>query len=801
MELDRAFEALGLQRDASAAAVESAYRALCDEIDARTARAPTAAIRRRFGDARAELVAARAAALASLESEGAPQLQVDSARGAELPERAWELLGIAPHASSFEVASAYVSLCEELDRELESAPTEALRARCLEARTEVDEAYHTCAAISAREAAAPQGVASASAAGSGSEARYETQVSTDAFEAPPPAASGGASDAATEVLEVSPDETPAEEEILDAFEHAPKPARRRTGRALALAFSLAVIVVSGGFGYAWWTDTDLVQQLQRLVPRRPDPAVGEAQSATEYLRRRISEERRDLQSRAEQNRERVERLESELLAAVEDSARERLEAELAQARARRVLANDLADLSEHHIFAGSDLAVAYGKMELGSELVRAGREKRALEAFTEARARFELTLRFLDEAEQALGSRSEALAAQAAWLALAGSAGLDESDAARQGREVLEQAVEILGRGEFEAATPELHRSSHHFRIAIEEGRRLVAAARIEAEALADAERVARSEAEKRARAERLARAEAERQVRAEARAEAERQARAEAERGERAEASGERAGVETRLAEPSVVPAVAAPPPQEPLERAAIKLVSIPGGEFFYGCSEARNGTCHDHEESGTLVSLPAFQIDRTEVRVNEYARCVSAGVCSEPDTGSACNWNEPGRGDHPVNCVDWEQAGAFCAWVGKRLPTEHEWEKAARGTDGRRYPWGDDDATCRWAVMASSASDGCGEGTTWPVASREAGRSPYGLFDMAGNVLEWTEDWQDSEDGRRVVRGGSWRSYALPMRTSFRQRVDAGLRDGRIGFRCALGRVFAESEATPAP
>jgi formylglycine-generating enzyme required for sulfatase activity len=536
-----------------------------------------------------------------------------------------------------------------------------------------------------------------------------------------------------------------------------------------VALSLSFIVVGAVLGYAWWTDTDLVQQARNLVPRGPDPAVVDAQSAVEYLRRRVTEERRDLQARAEQTRERVARLERELAAAPDEVVREPLAAELTQARARLALAADLRDLSERHIFAGSDVAVAYGKMELGSELARAGKQGRALEAFTEASARLKLTLHLLDEAEEALGARSEALAAQEAWLALARSTGLEESAAAQQGRQVFAEAVAVLERGGFEAATPELRRASQYFRTAVDAGRRLVAQARVEAEARAEAERLARA--------------------RAEARAEAERQARAAAEAREQARR------------EQAETPDVAAPPPLAPTERAAIKLVPVPGGKFFYGCSEALNGVCHDHEESGVLDSLPTFSIDRTEVRINEYERCVEIGVCSEPDVGDRCNWDVAGRGDHPVNCVDWEQAQTYCAWVGKRLPTEREWEKAARGTDGRSYPWGNDVATCERAVMVQRDAEGCGKGSTWPVASREQGRSPYGLFDMAGNVLEWTSTWQDSEDGKQVLRGGSWRSFALPVRASFRQRVDARVRDGRVGFRCAQGRAFAESSAKPAP
>jgi formylglycine-generating enzyme required for sulfatase activity len=233
----------------------------------------------------------------------------------------------------------------------------------------------------------------------------------------------------------------------------------------------------------------------------------------------------------------------------------------------------------------------------------------------------------------------------------------------------------------------------------------------------------------------------------------------------------------------------VAARPPAATLERAAVKLVEVPGGEFLYGCNQALDADCLEDEKPGRQVLLPAFRIDRTEVRVNEFADCVRAGACSEPLTGQWCNWGVAGRGDHPVNCVDWEQARGYCHWVGKRLPTEHEWEKAARGTDGRRFPWGNDDATCALAVMVGEGADGCGERSTWPVASRAAGRSPFGLFDMGGNVLEWTADVHEDDDAARVTRGGSWRSFALPVRVSYREPIDARSREGRIGFRCVEG------------
>ncbi len=215
--------------------------------------------------------------------------------------------------------------------------------------------------------------------------------------------------------------------------------------------------------------------------------------------------------------------------------------------------------------------------------------------------------------------------------------------------------------------------------------------------------------------------------------------------------------------------------------------MVTIPSGIFFFG-------------EDNQQFSLPEFKIDKTEVTVAAYAKCVQSGKCSasglnmpfwngqdQPSNAQYCNWGKSDRNDHPLNCVDWTQADSFCKWAGKRLPTEQEWEKAARGTDGRTYPWGEQEPTCDRTIM-SQGGYGCGQDRTWPVCSKTQGNSPYGACDMAGNVWEWTADWY-TVNSKRVLRGGSW---YFGDTSSFRaaSRNDFGLpvfRDFNSGFRCA--------------
>jgi formylglycine-generating enzyme required for sulfatase activity len=718
MEIERAFDTLGLAPGASDQDIEAAFSRLCEDFDARIRRVTSFALRDRYIAARAELDRARAIALQATRFQATARPADDSAL------RPWAVLGLAAGASPLEVASAYVSLCEELDRELASAPTEALRHRCLEARAEIDSAYQHCAA--APLSADPVG-------GDFESAGYQTQVATATFEP----------------VQVS--HSPALVRILadpDPPRARSRRHRRRPLRRVAAVASLLLVGVAGTLGYFTWVHPEQLQALKRYLPIPPDPALVEAQTAAEYLRRRVAEERRDIQLRAEQASERVAKLQTETPAG-KRGPDDRSEGVLEQAQARTALAKHLFELTEKHIFSSSALAEAYGHMELAGELAAKGKKQRAIEAYGEARANLEATLARLDEAESALGARYEAVDARDAWVALAVSAGIEPGDAVIEGGKRLVAADAQLEAGEFAAAMPELRQASQYFRTAFDDGRRQLAARR-------EAFEAARKNGNARAEQERLARA-----------------------------ASGQQAVDESYL------------PPVSASDRAEVKLVTVPSGSFLYGCNGDVDGGCPPSEPPRQRADVPAFRIDRTEVRVSEYRHCVDEGVCQPPGVASGCNWNAPGRGEHPINCIDWDQAAAYCGFVGKRLPTEQEWEKAARGTDGRTYPWGNETASCDVAVMRGSRGTGCGEASTAPVGSRDRGRSPYGLFDMAGNVLEWTGSLYESGSDARVVRGGSWQNDATSVRSSHREGALPNLRDAGIGFRCAEGALVAESHA----
>jgi formylglycine-generating enzyme required for sulfatase activity len=218
--------------------------------------------------------------------------------------------------------------------------------------------------------------------------------------------------------------------------------------------------------------------------------------------------------------------------------------------------------------------------------------------------------------------------------------------------------------------------------------------------------------------------------------------------------------------------------------------MVAVPAAQFSMGCSPM-DTQCRDDEKPQHVVTLQAFQIDRTEVSQDQYTACVEAKACSAPK----CDWDCT-KATYPAGCLDWSQAKAYCAWAGKRLPTEAEWEMAARGTDGRIYPWGDAPPDCTLANVAA-----CG-GQPEPVGMIPAGASPYGALDMAGNVVEMVADWFDvsyystspatdptgpAAGTKYGGRGGGYKSEPIWQRASSRDWYNTWDATEPLGFRCA--------------
>lgn len=462
MELERALEILGLAPGAAAAEIESAYRRLRDDLDTRVARVQAGALRAHLASLRQLLDPARDAALAALSGEGA--------RSSDKRGDAFATLGLSAGASALDVASAYVTLCDELEREVAAAPTEGLRRACLAARAEIDAAYQRCAAQPLRAA---EGLESASS----TSGRYETYLADDPFEAAPdPTRSASPLGVAPAVGGTR------------ARRSREKPRRRRRRLAFAFAFAFACFALLVGGIVAIGPEAlrrEASRVLVRFANAGPPAELTEAQTAAEYLRRRVGDERRELQARVEENRARVTRLEEEWTSAHDPADYDRMAVEIGRARARAELTEEIAVLAENHVFAGADVAVAYGKIELGNELVAAGDAEEATAAFEAAWLGLEQALARLDLAEEAVGARSEAQAALEAWEGLARSGGLEESEPARQGREVLARGRQLLEAGSFAEAVPELRVAARHLAAAVGDGRKLVTEAR--ASALAEA--------------------------------------------------------------------------------------------------------------------------------------------------------------------------------------------------------------------------------------------------------------------------------------------------------------------------
>ena len=278
-------------------------------------------------------------------------------------------------------------------------------------------------------------------------------------------------------------------------------------------------------------------------------------------------------------------------------------------------------------------------------------------------------------------------------------------------------------------------------------------------------------------------------------------------------------------------IPPTATPVPPTPTPVAPEGVVFVPAGEFIMGSPEGE-GDANEHPQH--TVYLDAYYIDKYEVTNEQFSQFVDAtGYTTDAETAGwgwaltgavweeveGADWRHPqgpgssieGKMDHPVVQVSWNDADAYCQWAGVRLPTEAEWEKAARGAYGREYPWGNSapdgsklnycDVNCEFDRKDSSVDDGYAD--TAPVGHYEAGKSPYGAYDMVGNVWEWVADWygydadyysksperdpQGPDSGElRVLRGGSWDNDRYWSRCATRNRYLPAHRYFLVGFRC---------------
>jgi len=239
--------------------------------------------------------------------------------------------------------------------------------------------------------------------------------------------------------------------------------------------------------------------------------------------------------------------------------------------------------------------------------------------------------------------------------------------------------------------------------------------------------------------------------------------------------------------------------PPAASLPTPGQGTVDVSGATFWMG-SALYEGAADERPRHAVAVS--SFVLDRTEVTNARYAACVAAGACNAPAYSSSQQrkhyFDDNAYADYPVIFVSWSQAEAFCRWAGGRLPTEAEWEFAARGPSPsvRPYPWGEERPDCNHANMGGCVGD------TDRVGARPLGASPFGAQDMAGNVWEWTQDWYDASyyekapaaDPRgpdtgtlKVMRGGCWMSGPDAVRVSCRKAELPSTWAPNVGFRCA--------------
>jgi formylglycine-generating enzyme required for sulfatase activity len=223
------------------------------------------------------------------------------------------------------------------------------------------------------------------------------------------------------------------------------------------------------------------------------------------------------------------------------------------------------------------------------------------------------------------------------------------------------------------------------------------------------------------------------------------------------------------------------------------LETVVIPGGTYWVGCDTARDKKCDHTEKPGVEVKVTTYRISKYEVTQSEFKKCVDAKICVAP----SLNFDPIHKPKLPVTMVNWSQADQFCRWVGLKLPSEIQWEVAARGKDHRTYPWGDIEPDCK----TSNSSYKC-DSFIKNVGSFKKDMSAFGVFDMGGNVEEWIDTWYSKDYYARLpeamqnadfshelksIRGGSYRSDDWHSRITFRfyDRIDQAAKER--GFRCA--------------